>query len=270
MVVRGRRNGPRIARAMLILLTLLIGATLFAQTSTLDVILKRGKFIVGIDLSNPPYGMYDAKKQPAGFDVELSQLIAKELGVELEIVDIRSVNRIPYLQTNKIDATIATFGCTPERAKSVAFSWPYAAWPLVMVGYKSDTSVTAVRDLSGKKVGITRGTTQDIALTGKAPAGTEIVRYEDDPTTFMAIQTKKVDVIGTALLMAQEMIKKNPALELKGTIDQSWASIAVRRNDMEWLQWLNNFLWWHGGKGNLATMYEKWNGIPMPKAFPQW
>lgn len=269
-MIRRSRSGARIALALLTVLLLFVSTGLFAQTSTLDVILKRGKFIVGIDLSNPPYGMYDAKKEPAGFDVELSQLIAKELGVELEIVDIRSVNRIPYLVTNKIDATIATFGCTPERAKSVAFTWPYAAWPLVMVGYKSDPSVKGMQDLSGKKVGITRGTTQDIALTNRAPAGTDIIRYEDDPTTFMAIQTKKVDVIGTALLMAGEMIKKNPALELKGTIDSSWASIAVRRGDLEWLQWLNNFLWWHGGKGNLAVMYEKWNGIPMTPAFPQW
>ena len=54
-----------------------------AAESTLDQVLKRGKLIVGIGVGTAPYGMYDANKQPVGFDVDLAKLIAQELKVEV-------------------------------------------------------------------------------------------------------------------------------------------------------------------------------------------
>jgi polar amino acid transport system substrate-binding protein len=266
----------RLANSSRVLMGLCLGFALLAWTlpavageSTLEQVLKRGKIIVGIGLGAPPFGMYDADKKPSGFDVDLAKLIAQDLKVEIEWVDTTSVNRIPYLLTNKVDLTIATFGPTPERAKQIAFTKPYVSWNLVLLGWKKDRNIKSYKDLKEKTVAVTRGTTQDIAITKLAPEA-KIVRYEDDPVAMLAFDQKKADVIATAEVLALKKAKDNKELELKGIVSRSWSAIGVRQGDQDWLNWLNNFMDWHGGQGEFADMFEKWTGVPMPPALPRW
>jgi len=265
-----RSTGTWIGIAVLaVVLALAWTASAVAAESTLDPILKRGKLIVGIGLGAPPFGMYDANKQPSGFDVDLAKLIAQELKVEIEWVDTTSVNRIPYLLTNKVDLVISTFGSTPERAKQVSFTKPYVSWNLVLLGWKKDREIKSYKDLKGKTIAVTRGTTQDIAITKLAPEA-KIVRYEDDPVTMLAFEQKKADVMPTAEVIALKKSKENKDMEIKGLVSRSWAAIGIRRGDPDWLQWLNTFMDWHGGQGAFAGLYEKWNGVEMPPALPNW
>jgi len=265
-----RSTGAWIGIAVLgFALTLAWTASALAADSTLDQILKRGKLIVGIGLGAPPFGMYDANKQPSGFDVDLAKLIAQDLKVEIEWVDTTSVNRIPYLLTNKVDITIATFGPTPERAKQVAFTKPYVSWNLVLLGWKKDREIKSYKDLKGKTIAVTRGTTQDIAITKLAPEA-KIVRYEDDPVAMLAFEQKKADVLPTAEVLALKKVKDNKEMEIKGIVARSWAAMAVRRGDPDWLQWINTFMDWHGGQGEFADLYEKWTGVEMPPGLPNW
>ncbi len=255
-----------------VLLLLVVGAIAMATTAsagTLDDAKKRGKLLVGIGLGAPPFGYYDADKKPAGFDVDLARLIAQELKVEIEWVDTTSVNRIPYLLTNKVDLVIATFGNTPERAKQVAFTKPYVSWNLVLLGWKKDRDIKSYKDLKGKTVGVTRGTTQDIAITKLAPEA-KIVRYEDDPVAMLAFEQKKVDVLPTAEVLALRKAKENKDVEIKGLVSRSWSAVGIRRGDFDWLQWLNTFMDWHGGQGKFAEIFEKWTGVEMPPALPHW
>ncbi len=255
--------------AAAILLALAWTAAAAAGESTLDQVLSRGKLIVGIGLGAPPFGMYDANKQPAGFDVDLAKMIADELKVKIEWVDTTSVNRIPYLLTNKVDLVIATFGNTPERAKQVAFTKPYSSWNLVLLGWKKDRDIKSYKDLKGKTVAVTRGTTQDIAITKLAPEA-KIVRYEDDPVAMLAFENRKADVLPTAEVLALQKVRDNKEMEIKGLVARSWAAIGVRRGDFDWLQWLNTFMDWYGGQGKFAELFEKWNGVEMPTALPHW
>src|SRR5689334_11730041 len=84
---------------------LLIGP---ASADTLEDIRKAGKIRVAIDTAIPPFGMTDDKMQPTGSDVDLARLLAKDLGVQLEIVTTTGPSRIPMLQTNKADVVIST------------------------------------------------------------------------------------------------------------------------------------------------------------------
>src|SRR5713101_3527607 len=115
------------------LLRLIAGATfallslgLAAHADTLDDIKKAGKIRIAIDLAIPPFGMTDDKMQPTGSDVDLARLLAKDMGVELEIVTTTGPTRIPMLQTNKADIVVSTLSITPDRAKVIDFSVPYA------------------------------------------------------------------------------------------------------------------------------------------------
>ncbi|MGE0720007.1 MAG: transporter substrate-binding domain-containing protein, partial [Alphaproteobacteria bacterium] len=90
-----------LSRLLWLPLALMLAAT--AQAATLDDIVKRGVVKIGIDLGVPPYGLTDANQKPAGYDVEVAELMAKDLGIKLEIVPLTGPNRIPFLLTNKVD-----------------------------------------------------------------------------------------------------------------------------------------------------------------------
>src|SRR5690606_28275136 len=98
-----------------------------AAAATPDEIKEAGTLRVGVLVDYPPFGGTDASQNPAGYDADVAALMAKSLGVKLELVPVTGPNRIPYLLTNKIDVLIATFGITAERAQQVLFSNPYSA-----------------------------------------------------------------------------------------------------------------------------------------------
>src|SRR5450830_1009939 len=114
-----------IGRGLMIAGSLL--CTQLAHADTLDNIQQARKIRVGIGMDVPPYGMKDSQLKAIGSDVETAQLIAHDMGVALEIVPASAANRIPYLQTDKVDMIIASLSVTPEREKVIDFSLPYAA-----------------------------------------------------------------------------------------------------------------------------------------------
>ena len=86
-----------------------------------------GKLRVGIDFGAPFYGYVDDKMKPVGSDVEAAELLAKDLGLQLEIVNTTNSARIPNLLSNKVDLIISSLSITPDRQKAVDFSIPYGA-----------------------------------------------------------------------------------------------------------------------------------------------
>ena len=235
-----------------------------AAQNALDTIVKRGKILVGIDLAVPPFGMQDEKFQPTGSEVETAQLLAKDLGVELEIVTVTAANRIPYLATNRVDLILATFAISPERAKSVWFSTPYGATGSVLMGPKS-VAVKSYADLAGKKVSVARGSFTEQSLAREA-AGATIVRFDDDAAATAAMVAGQVDAYGTAMPIALDLIKRFPdkQYEIKFQMLTAWYSIGMKRGESDLLQWVNTFLFFRLQNGDLARIYQKWIGIPLP------
>ena len=122
----------RTASTLLLAGLALMSIAVPAQADTLDDIRKAKKIRIAIDLAIPPFGMTDDKMQATGSDVDLARLLARDLGVELEIVTTTGPTRIPMLQTNKTDIVVSTLSITPERAKVIEFSLPYADYPSVV------------------------------------------------------------------------------------------------------------------------------------------
>ena len=157
-----------------------------AHADLLDDIKAAKKIRIAIDLGVPPYGMTDGQMNPTGSDVETARLLAKDLGVELEIVQTTGANRIPFLQTGKADIVISSLSVTPEREKVIDFSVPYAQILSVIAGPKT-VSIKGFEDLAGKRVASTRGTTNDkLATEGAKDA--QIVRFDDDATLITAVR----------------------------------------------------------------------------------
>lgn len=241
----------------------LVGSPASAQT--LDAILKAGKIRIGIDMTIPPFGFEDAQNQPAGSEVDTAKLLAHDLGVQLEIVPTTAINRIPYLLTNRADLMMATFAISPERAKSAWFSTPYGASGAVLMAPKG-ANFKSMADLAGKTIAVARGSLTDQSLTTDAPKEVRVMRFDDDAGASAAMMAGQVDAYGTATPIAANLIRQFPdrQLEVKFTIRTSWYSIGLRRGDVDMLQWVNTFLFFHLQNGDLGRIYRKWVGSPLP------
>src|SRR3954467_11093996 len=122
-----------------------------ARADLLDDIMQAKKIRIATDLAIPPSGMVGSDMKPTGSDVETAQLLAKDWGLELEFVPTTGATRIPNVQTGKADIIISTLSVTPERAKVIDFTKPYAVLQSV-IGAKKDLDLKDWPDLKGRTV----------------------------------------------------------------------------------------------------------------------
>src|SRR5258706_4471327 len=151
-----------------ILILLLALAPLAARADALADIKKAGVVKIAVPQDFPPFGSVGKDMKPQGYDIDVAELIAKALGVKIEIVPVDSGNRIPYLQTKKVDLVISSLGKNPDREKVIDFSVAYA--PFFSGAFApADVKIGGMADLAGKSVGVTRGALEDLGLSKTAP-----------------------------------------------------------------------------------------------------
>ena len=176
-----------------------------AAAQTVDEIVKKGKLTVGMLVDFPPFGIMNTENKPDGYDADVAKLMGKHMGVPVEIVPVTGPNRIPYLQTSKVDVLVASLGITPERAKQVQFTNPYAAIEIGLLAPGS-AKISTAEDLKGKRIGVARASTQDNAVTAVAPPEARIMRFDDDASAVQALLSQQVDALGVSNVVAQEII----------------------------------------------------------------
>jgi polar amino acid transport system substrate-binding protein len=248
------------------LLTAGFGIVKQANAQTIDDVLGKKKLQVGILVDLPPFGVVNASNQYEGYDVDVAKLMAKYLGVELELVPVTGPNRIPYLLTSKVDALVATFGITPERARQVQFAIPYSSIDIVLMA-SNDRKIANAADLKPLKVGVARASTQDTAISAAAPKDTRIMRFDDDATTAQALLSNQIDAIGVNTVTARQIQAMNPAAgyETKFVLRHQPNGITLRRGQTDLLQWVNTFIYFIKNNGELDAIHQKWLNAPLPE-----
>ncbi len=237
--------------------------TAFAQT--MADIKKKGEITVGVMVDVPPFATTNAQNQPDGYDADVAKLLGKDWGVKVNMVTVTGPNRIPYVLTNKVDVLVAVLAITPERSKQVQFSTPYSAATIVVYG-TTKTPIKTAADLKGLRVGVTRASTQDVALTAAAPEGTEIRRFDDDSSAMQALISGQVDAIGCPTIVANQISKRVPgAYEEKFVLRQQFMGIVMRPGQDDLLKNLNDFVARNTANGELNKLYRKWLGVDLPK-----
>ncbi|KQP05062.1 transporter substrate-binding domain-containing protein [Pseudorhodoferax sp. Leaf265] len=236
-----------------------------AMAQTVADLKKKGEITIGMLVDFPPYGTTNAQNQPDGYDADVAKLLAKDLGVKANIVPVTGPNRIPFLLTNKVDVLVASLAITPERAKQVDFSTPYAAATIVLYG-ATKVQLKEAADLKGKRVGVARASTQDVALTAIAPEGTEIRRFDDDASAMQALMSGQVDAIGCSTTVAAQIAKRAPAgtYENKFNLRQQVMGVAMRPGQAELKKTLDEFVERNKKNGELNKLYQKWLGTDFP------
>jgi polar amino acid transport system substrate-binding protein len=236
-----------------------------ARAQTVDEILTRGTINIGVLVDLPPYGILNDQQQPDGYDIEVAKLIGSYMGVKVNLVTLTSPNRIPFLLTNKVDLIVATFGITPERAKQVMFSIPYSAIENVVFAPK-DKKITTIQDLKGLRVGVPRGTVQDVILSKTLGSDVKIARFDDDPSTYQALLAGQVDAIAETGLTGDTFYAQHPEgnIERKFILLQQPNGITMRKDQFNLHQWVNTFVYFVKNNGELNAIHEKWFHKPLP------
>ena len=251
------------------LVTLLAGSALLAamlpaSAQTAAEIKKKGSITIGMLVDFPPYGTVDSSNQPDGYDADVAKLLAKDLGVKLDLVAVTGPNRIPFLLTNKVDLLVASLAVTPERAKQVQFSRPYSAATIVLYAPKK-IAIKSAADLKGVKVAVARASTQDTALTAIAPAGTEIRRFDDDASAMQALLSGQVDAIGCSTTVAAQIAQRaGDGFESKLVLKQQFMAVAMRPGQADLLKTVDAFVAKNIANGELNKLYKKWLKADLP------
>ena len=142
-------------------LAIALGLALATQAAfaddTLEAIKKKGVIVIGVKNDYKPWGFLTPAGEIVGLEIDMSDEIAKKIGVKLEKIPVTAANRLEFLQQGKIDAIIATMGDTPERRKVVGMIQPnYYAGGTNILALKS-AGLKQWTDLKGKKVCAVQG-----------------------------------------------------------------------------------------------------------------
>ena len=132
--------------------------------SSIDKIKAAGKIVMATNAQFEPFEYIDGTDFK-GIDIEISQKIADELGVELEIHDVKFESVIAEITTGKANFAAAGMSITEERLKNVDFSNEYFSATQSILVMKEGSSVAKPEDLKGKVVGVQTGTTADTYVT---------------------------------------------------------------------------------------------------------
>ena len=227
--------------------------------STLAEIKKRDKLIVGVKTDFPPFGSVDAAGKNVGFDVDVAHEFAKAMlgdANKIELVSVTSGNRIPYLQSGKIDIIIATVTVTDERKKVVEFSDPYFLSGELLLVPKAST-INDVKDLNGKKVAIIQGSISDADLAELAPQATRL-KYGKVTEAVLAVKAGHADAFAQDDILILKLAKENPDMRAAGKpFYPRPYGIAVRKGDVEFNNWVNTLLKKMRADGTYDRIWKK-------------
>ena len=159
---------------VLVLALVLLAVSSCALADHLDEIKKKGKLVVGAEVSFAPFEFYmtgeDGKEYEAGFEMDLARQIAEDLGVELEIADQQFNGLITALQVGEVDLVISGMTATEERRNAVDFSDTYYVGEQPFVVREADVEkYKTYDDIKGKMVGAQLGTIQSGLVESALP-----------------------------------------------------------------------------------------------------
>lgn len=238
-----------------------------ARADLLDDVLAAKKLRVAVVLDYPPFGSVSSTMKPEGYDIEVASLLAKSMGVELELVPVSSANKIPYILARRADVLL-NIGANAERAKVVDFSEPYAPYYIGVFG-PADIKIGTIDDLAGKTVAATRGSFEELILSKNAPPGTDVRRYEDNATTISAFMSSQTQLVAMGNIVAAAIIAKNPTRrpEQKLLLLNSPVRAAVLKEETRLLEKTNAAIATAKKDGTLPAMAINWLKQPLPEAF---
>ena len=206
------------------------------------------KLRIGIEAAYPPFSAVSPDGGFVGFDIDITNALCEEMGVECTMIQQDWDGIIPALLVRKFDAIIASMSITEERKKKVAFTNKYYQTPTKFAQKKGAGITIDAEGLAGKTVGVQRATTQDSYISAEFGDSVKIKRYatQDEANIDAAagrfdLQLANIVVLSNGFLTTEQ--GKDWELIGPDLTEPKYfgvgAGIAVRKEDTELLAKLN-------------------------------
>jgi polar amino acid transport system substrate-binding protein len=250
-------------RLMLALLILLTGCLWLTMAAAEDLakVKEKGEIRMAMSGQYPPFNFVDENNKLTGFDVEIGGEVAKRIGVEGKPLSTAWDGIIAGLLANKYELICGSMAITDERLKSIDFTDPYYRSGAQLF-VKGGSPVTSVKDLDGKKIGVTLGTTYE-KWVRENMAGADVRTYKGVPDMILEITTGRIDGFITDKIVGALAIKeKGVPIALAGDLlYEEKMGIALRQGNPELKAAMNAALEDMKKDGTYKTISMKWLGI---------
>jgi glutamate/aspartate transport system substrate-binding protein len=264
--------------AGLLLAGLLLARGAAAQTAgneglspTLAAIKQAHAVRLGHRESSPPFSFMDPSNRPIGYSLELCEAIVEEIGIEvddpnlrIDYVKVTSDDRIAAVLQNKIDLECGSTTANAERAKQVAFSpLMFVAGTKLMVPKASP--IAAPKDLQGKTVVVTKGTTNEQAMHSvdkKFSLGLNIVASPDHEQSYQMLADGKADAFATDDILLYGLIARHKAQDRFKVVGDYLSydpyGIMFRKGEPQLAAVVERAFRRLGSNRDLIPLYNKW------------
>lgn len=238
-------------------------STSAASADLLASIKKSGKIKIGLMGTYAPYNFLNDKHEVDGFDADVSKEVAKRLGVQADFITGEFSGLIEGLQTGKYDALVSQVTITDDRKKTMDFSTPYVKNSVSVIVKSDNTSVKAIEDFKGKKIGVGLGTNDETYLRNDVlpKVGTfNIVTYNDVITSLTDLNAGRIDATLNNIFAIQPLVENNHfQIKTVGpSVKDDFAGIAIRKNNPQLLDALNKALADMKTDGTFKQIFQKW------------
>lgn len=263
--------------AILLITAMLVlpGSNLFAQDSepTLTKIVRTGEFVIGYRADSSPLSYENGDGEPSGYSVDLCRRVATSIKslfpdrkIETKYVRVSSDERLSAVVDGTVDIECGSTTITLSRQELVDFSLPTFVTGGSILSL-SESGIQDVSNLSGKKVGVTKGTTTVHQLQSHLDEkliDAEIVLIEDRNVGMNLLNGGDIDALASdqIVLIGQIIEARNPARY--SIIDEIYSyepyGFAMRRNDADFRLAVNRAIAQIYRNGEHADIFYKWIG----------
>lgn len=241
------------------------GESSATEQTSVDKIKAAGKIVMATNAQFEPFEYIDGTDFK-GIDIEISQKIADELGVELEIHDVKFESVIAEITTGKANFAAAGLSITSDRLENVDFSNEYFSATQSIVVMKEGSSVAKPEDLKDKVVGVQTGTTADTYVTDKDGENNvgvkEVKRYNSFVDAVNDLMTGRLDAVVMDDFPATKLVEKNAdkIMKLDDELTGEKYAIAVPKGDEAMKELVNKVLADMEESGEMDELLTKYIG----------
>ena len=233
-----------------------------AETAGELTTVNAGKLTMSTNAAFPPYEMTDDNGNYVGIDIEVAQAIADKLGLELQVDDMDFDAALLAAQSGKSDMVMAGVTVTEERQTVMDFSNTYATGIQVVI-VPEDSDIASIDDMTGKMIGVQRGTTGDLYCSASVEDGgfgeENVTPYDNGLTAVQALLNGQVDCVVIDNAPAQEFVEANPGLKILDTeyANEDYA-IGVAKGNTALLDAINGALEELQADGTVQSIVDKY------------
>jgi ABC-type amino acid transport substrate-binding protein len=240
-------------------------------SGTLAKVRDAGSIALGYRESSVPFSYLDARKRPIGYSIELCKSLVSAIETSInkhlnvQWVPVTADNRIDAVESGRVDLECGSTTSNVERQKRVAFSpIMFVAGTKVMV--KRGSPITSFRDLAGKNVAVTAGTTNEKALHAidqKFGLGIRFVVVQDHAQGFALVASGQADAFATDDVLLYGLIAENAARGGAYRVIGDYLSyepygIMFRKNDAQLAQVVKDTFQQLAADGEIDRQYKRW------------